>query len=41
LKPTNRHHAEEVDEFGEAVADWEGAPLRGLPEFLLIGARKE
>ena len=30
----------EVDEFGEAVADWEGAPLHGLPEFLLIVARK-
>ena len=30
----------EVDEFGEDVADWEGAPLYGLPEFLLIVARK-
>jgi ubiquinone/menaquinone biosynthesis C-methylase UbiE len=29
-----------VDEFGEQVADWEGAPLAGLPEFLLIVARK-
>ena len=31
----------EVDEFGENVADWEGAPLHGLPEFFLIIARKE
>ncbi len=31
----------EVDEFGEEVADWEGAPLHGLPEFLLIVARKD
>ncbi|HMJ25365.1 MAG TPA: class I SAM-dependent methyltransferase [Pyrinomonadaceae bacterium] len=30
-----------VDEFGEAVGQWEGAPLAGLPEFLLIVARKE
>lgn len=30
-----------VDEFGEEVADWEGAPLAGLPEFLLIVARKD
>jgi ubiquinone/menaquinone biosynthesis C-methylase UbiE len=30
-----------VDEFGEQVADWEGAPLVGLPEFLLIVARKD
>lgn len=30
-----------VDEFGEEVADWEGAPLYGLPECLLIVARKE
>lgn len=30
-----------VDEFGEEVGDWEGAPLDGLPEFLLIVARKE
>jgi ubiquinone/menaquinone biosynthesis C-methylase UbiE len=30
-----------VDEFGEHVGDWEGAPLDGLPEFLLIVARKE
>jgi len=29
-----------VDEHGEAAADWEGAPLHGLPEFLLIVARK-
>jgi len=29
-----------VDEFGEHVGDWEGAPLAGLPEFLLIVARK-
>ena len=31
----------EIGEFGEDVADWEGAPLHGLPEFLLIVARKE
>ncbi len=31
----------EVGEFGEDVADWEGAPLHGLPEYLLIIARKE
>jgi len=30
-----------VDEFGEDVADWEGAPLHGLPEYLLIVARKD
>ena len=30
-----------VDEFGEYVGDWEGAPLAGLPEFLLIVARKD
>ena len=30
-----------VDEFGEYVGDWEGAPLDGLPEFLLIVARKD
>ena len=30
-----------VDEFGEYVGDWEGAPLDGLPEYLLIVARKE
>ena len=30
----------EVDEFGKDVADWEGAPMHGLPEFLLIVARK-
>jgi len=30
-----------VDEFGEHVGDWEGAPLTGLPEFLLIVARKD
>jgi len=30
-----------VDEFGEDVGDWEGAPLAGLPEFLLIVARKD
>jgi ubiquinone/menaquinone biosynthesis C-methylase UbiE len=29
-----------LDEFGEDVADWEGAPLAGLPEFLLIVAQK-
>ncbi len=31
----------EVGEFGEDVADWEGAPLHGLPEYFLIIARKE
>ena len=31
----------ELHEFGEAVAEWEGAPLHGLPEFLLIVARKD
>lgn len=30
-----------VEEFGEQVAAWEGAPLGGLPEFLLIVARKD
>lgn len=30
-----------VDEFGEDVGSWEGAPLTGLPEFLLIVARKD
>lgn len=30
----------EVDEFGTGVGDWEGAPMHGLPEFLLIIARK-
>jgi SAM-dependent methyltransferase len=30
----------EVHEFGESVADWERAPLHGLPEYLLIVARK-
>lgn len=30
-----------VDEFGEDVGDWEGAPLAGLPEFLLIVALKD
>jgi len=30
----------ELGEFGEEVADWEGAPLQGLPEYLLIVARK-
>jgi SAM-dependent methyltransferase len=29
-----------VDEYGEEVSDWEGAPMHGLPEFLLIIARK-
>ncbi|MCD6404822.1 MAG: class I SAM-dependent methyltransferase [Planctomycetes bacterium] len=29
-----------VDEYGEEVCDWEGAPMHGLPEFLLIIARK-
>ena len=31
----------EIDEFGEDISDWEGAPLRGLPEYFLIIARKE
>ena len=31
----------EIDEFGEHVGDWEGAPLHGLPEYLLIVARRE
>lgn len=31
----------EADEFGVDAADWEGAPLHGLPEFFLIIARKE
>lgn len=30
-----------VDEYGEYVGDWEGAPMHGLPEFLLIIARKD
>jgi SAM-dependent methyltransferase len=30
----------ETDEFGTDVADWEGAPMHGLPEFLLIVAQK-
>jgi 2-polyprenyl-3-methyl-5-hydroxy-6-metoxy-1,4-benzoquinol methylase len=30
-----------VDEFGEQVCDWEGAPLGGLPEVLLIVAQKD
>jgi 2-polyprenyl-3-methyl-5-hydroxy-6-metoxy-1,4-benzoquinol methylase len=29
-----------VDEFGEHVAAWEGAPMQGLPEFLLIVAQR-
>ncbi len=31
----------EIGEFGEDVADWEGAPLHGLPEYFLIIAQKE
>jgi len=31
----------ETDEFGEDAADWEGAPLQGLPEFILVIARKD
>jgi ubiquinone/menaquinone biosynthesis C-methylase UbiE len=31
---------EEVEEYGEYVGDWEGAPMQGLPEWLLIFARK-
>ena len=30
----------EVDEYGEHVGDWEGAPLKGLPENILIIAEK-
>lgn len=30
----------EVHEFGETAADWEGAPMHGLPEILLIVARR-
>jgi ubiquinone/menaquinone biosynthesis C-methylase UbiE len=30
-----------VDEHGRKVCDWEGAPLHGLPEYLLLVARKE
>lgn len=29
-----------VDEYGEQVSDWEGAPMQGLPEFFLMIARK-
>jgi SAM-dependent methyltransferase len=29
-----------VDEYGDYVGDWEGAPMQGLPEFFLIVARK-
>ncbi|MEM7122465.1 MAG: class I SAM-dependent methyltransferase [Pseudomonadota bacterium] len=29
-----------IDEYGEHVGDWEGAPMAGLPEFLLVIARK-
>ena len=31
----------EVDEFGNQAADWEGAPLKGLPEFLMAVGRKK
>ena len=31
----------EVHEFGEQVCEWEGAPMHGLPEYLLIVAEKE
>lgn len=30
----------EVDEYGESAEDWEGAPMDGLPENLLIVAQK-
>jgi len=30
----------ETDEFGTDVSDWEGAPMHGLPELLLIVSRK-
>ncbi len=29
-----------VDEYGEQVCDWEGAPMHGLPEYFLIISRK-
>jgi SAM-dependent methyltransferase len=32
---------ESVDETGEDVASWEGAPMQGLPEFFLMVARKD
>lgn len=31
----------EVHEFGETAAEWEGAPMHGLPECLLIVGRRE
>ena len=31
----------EAAEFGTHVGDWEGAPLEGLPEWLLLVGRKE
>jgi SAM-dependent methyltransferase len=31
----------EVMEFGEDTADWEGAPMKGLPENLLVVAKKD
>jgi len=31
----------DIDEFGDHVGDWEGAPLQGLPELLLLVARKK
>ena len=34
-------HLLRVDEFGSGYEDWEAAPVRGLPEFLLLIARKD
>ncbi|MEM9097098.1 MAG: class I SAM-dependent methyltransferase [Pseudomonadota bacterium] len=30
----------EIEEYGSEVSDWEGAPMHGLPEFLLIISQK-
>ncbi len=32
---------EEIHEFGTEVADWEAAPMHGIPEFLMIAALKD
>lgn len=32
---------ESAEEYGEEAADWEGAPMRGLPEYFLVVARKD
>jgi len=29
-----------VHEYGEECGDWEGAPMAGLPEFVLLAARR-